>query len=356
MAGAKHAWASALGILAAAAWAIMRAPLAPAPDPEDPIAVAQTWPVRPGDWRIDHLSDSPVGLLIARSLDLLSAEGLIRLGVIATALVMIGLAAWAWVAAAAERSRAARLALLLPVVAVMLFWLGSADPFTMLAWLIALAAWLSGRRWVLAVCAIPLGFQHFAVAVLGVAALAFTWRAIGDRRPARTSATDPLWMLPGVIGGKLLLVAVMAANTQALDGRGPWLQTYFESWTKVAIVTAPLLLWSLLAGAWPMAIVTWQQHSALRSRVLLGAALACGLLATAIAADRPRIFELVMTPSLLLVIAWFSSSDEVSVRTKRLAETVAWIAPPVILAGSTVANVNVVDQTLPVIVRIVGWQ
>lgn len=342
-----------MGVVSAVVWAALRAPIAQGPDLEDVLTVAQTWPTRPWIW-IDHLADSPIGLLLGRALGVTDVNGLMRLSAVSSALALAGLTAWVAVVSSERSLHAARLFILSPIVAVLLFWLGFHDAYTTLAWALALFAWLSNRPWFLTIAAIPLGIQHFQIAFLGSVALLLVWYALREQLPNRVGRISPVWITLGVVAGKAVLIAVFLASGQAADARGIWLETYFVQWTKVAVVTAPMLLWSLFAGLWPLVISTWMRSTGTRQRALLFSAFFVGSAATLVSGDRPRVFVLVLAPALMLAIAGFASSPNVSRGERVMVESVAWLAPPILLAGVGVANTNVVDLTVPTVIHLLG--
>jgi len=79
-----------------------------------------------------------------------------------------------------------------------------------------------------------------------------------------------------------------------------------------------------------------------RSALLIAAAVAVGLVATFLSADRPRVFVIVMIPATALMIVAYLRSDS-PVRERQLVEAVVWLAPPILFWGKEVANANVVD-------------
>lgn len=327
-----------LGVTAAFAWSVLRSGTGILPGHEVVAEAAARWP-----YRIDRPfesfgADSPLNLIAFRALGLdTPVEGL-RMHALAIVVAMAGLAWWAFSLGGDGRWRAARFALLAPVTTVMLAWIGSYDPFTVMCWVLALWAWKSASRPLMVAAGAVLGFQHFEHAALGLGALWLTWLAIGERVPRL--GRSPLWLGAGILAGKAVLSAVFLAVGEPLTGRTEWIGPFLRDWTVVAINVGPTLLWSLFAGSWAIVIWVWLSGGS-RARVLIAGAIAIGALASALSGDRPRVFILVLAPSLLLMAV--VTARESKGRTGSLIEAVVWLAPPVLLWANTVVNARVVD-------------
>lgn len=74
-------------------------------------------------------------------------------------------------------------------------------------------------------------------------------------------------------------------------------------------------------------------------------AIVIGLVATILSGDRPRVFVLVLFPTVVLLGVVF-----LRLKTPRttvwLVEAMVWLAPPVIFWAGDVANENVIDPLL----------
>jgi len=344
-----------VGVVVAMLWSILRAGPTVTPSLEAIVDAARIWPERLSGEFVAFYTDSPVGLLIIRGVGAVDPTSALRVSVVFLLLATLGWAAWAWWATeGSQRWRAARLAVLAPLTGVLATWIGFYDPFTVMAWLVILFAWLSRSRLLLVISGVLLGFQHFEHGVLGLAALALTWWAVRRDLPNRLQAMNPLWALIGVVAGKAVLLAVMAASGSALSGRTSWLSTYLPEWTKVGANTAPILLWSLFAGAWALVIAYWLALKERRTRLLLLAAFAVGVIATVLSGDRPRVFVIVMAPALLLVTIAYLHRRSEHTQELRLVESVMWLAPAVTLWGAEVVYSNVIDQAITTWQLIVG--
>lgn len=329
----------------AAIWAILRSGTGVVPGAEWHFAATFDWPSRPinpDEW---YLADSPLGILIAKAIGVETLSQFLQLHLLAVLLFMAGLALWALFITddTAAKWQAARLSLLAPTSAILLTWIGRYDAFTALAWVIALGMWCTQKRTLLIAAGLLLGVQHFEHSLMGALVLSSTWMALQSKLPDRLRHTNPSWLIPGIIAGKLVLVAMFAANGMPISGRVGWLDRFFFDWTVTAISILPLLAWSLFAGWWAVATSLYLDAST-RSRQLLIAAFTIGLIATILSGDRPRVFILVVLPALPLASVAFAKSTHWDTKRRRLVEVIAWLAPPLIFWGDEVTNVNVVDS------------
>jgi hypothetical protein len=343
------------GLVIAFLWALLRSGFTMNPVPADMVAAALAWPDRYGDWMTQFYSDSPLYIIAFKALGLSSNIDLVRLGFSAGVASIAVLTTWMVFATECDGAwRAGRLIILSPIPAVIFISIGSYDPFTLLAWGFTLWVWLSGRRWLLVVVASILGFQHFEQTLMGSVALLLSWHAVRHYLPTRLNRLSPVWTIPGIFVGKGILVATLLLDGQSAASRSEWLQHYVWEWAKVAIVTGPFLLWSLFAGLWALVVAVWLRTESRRSRLLLLAAFSVGLFATMVSGDRPRVFVLVSAPSLALLVITFIRQTQDSPRERNIVEVVAWLAPPILLAGKTIINANIVDNAYVTLMWLTG--
>lgn len=339
-----------VGIALSASWAILRAGVSIPPSFDDMYQAAVLWPRRLDDGFRAYFTDSPLGTLVFRALPWQSRSAFLWLMLLSSAVAIAGLALWVGkLAPQAQRARAARLALLAPITAVLVTWLGGYDGFTILAWLACMYAWAFGRPWVLALAGVLLGFQHFEHGILGLAALWLTWLALGENLPTRLVRFSPLWVLPGLIVGKAALMLALAAQGSASSGRASWLQDFLREWTVTAISVWPTLLWACFAGSWAIIVAYLTDRLSKRTLILLAAAFSVGLVATLLSGDRPRVITLVMAPALAIVTLAFLHREARKPNGSRnlvLVESIVWLAPPVFLWGKVVIGTNVIDQII----------
>lgn len=332
------------GLLLALIWALLRSGFTMSPVPEDLVAAAQIWPSRTASWMTEFYADSPLYIFSSRLFGISDTIGLIRQSLIVGIIALLSLALWAWCSTqTSQRNRAARLVVLAPVGGVLFSSIGNYDAFTALAWSVVLWLWLTRSRVALAAGGGILGIQHFEQTLLGVLALTLTWLAIRQFAPPAIAATSPLWIVPGVIAGKGVLLLFMIAGGHSASGRSQWLSTYVLDWTKVGIATLPYLVWSLFAGVWLLVILVWLRAD-IRAKSLLVGAFTLGIAGTIVSGDRPRVFVQILLPSLILLIVVFLRAQQ-STRVESMSvEIMAWLAPPIILAGKSAANANVFDN------------
>lgn len=342
------------GVVAAGLWAVLRSGTGIVPGADWHFAAVAVWPARPESPDEWYLADSPLGIVAAKALHIESLQAFLWLNVVAVLLALFALAAWAVVAAwETDPWRAARLVVLAPVGAVLLAWIGMYDAFTVLAWVLALFAWLSGWRWAMSAAGLLLGFQHFEHGLVGLVALFLAWLALRTRLPNALQTRSPLWLLPGILLGKVLLVLAFWSQGVSADGRSDWVSRFLYEWTAVGANVLPLLVWSLFAGWWAV-VIYLGLDSTRRQQVYLAGALAIGLAATAISGDRPRVFVLVLMPAVAIAAVAFSGSIRRHSRESYVIETVVWLAPPILFWGKDVANANVIDLLVTALHSLTG--
>jgi hypothetical protein len=340
-----------LSLLMALGWAVIRS----GPDfawvLEDAYAAALIWPQRLTDVNMTFYTDSPLGWVAFKFFPGQTLYSFALFGTMAAVGATATLLSWMAVASeSGSRIRAMRLAILCPLFAVLFAWLGFYDSWTLLAWVVALYLWLTGSRIALAAGGLLLGFQHFEQGILGIVALWLTWLAVGDRLRAPINRLSPLWILPGLLVGKAVLLAVTA---QESSSRSAWLLEHLRSWTVTGVSVGPVLAWSLFAGSWGLVIWLWLSVSERRSRVYLILALTIGLAATFISGDRPRVFIIVMAPALLVAILVFVKTVRQGSTESRIVEALMWLAPPLLLWGKTIVNSDVANPLYTTIVHLI---
>lgn len=325
-------------------WAVLRSGTGLLPDVQGPLSAAFAWPMRlPGPFE-GFLSDSPIGIVVFRALGLETQRDLYLLHLLAVMIAIAGMGMWAWLVAGRENSwRAARLTALSPIVAVLLVWVGAYDPFTIIAWVAVLFAWISRNRVLMVTAGVLLGFQHFEQAVLGLLALWCAWLATGTDLPSRLARTSPLWIAPGIILGKAVLLAIFKATDQALTSREEWLGVFFREWLAVGANIAPLLIWSLFAGFWAVVVYLLLTTKSRTQLFALVGMFGFGLVGLLASGDRPRVFIVIMAPAVALLTVAFVRKTRGLSRESHLVEAIVWLAPPVIFWGKDVANENVID-------------
>jgi hypothetical protein len=318
--------------LCAATWAALRIGPSPLPD-------LTGFVDRIGIWRNEDLP--PIFSHVRENLPYqLIYEGLGSRGIlwylaqwIATFVIAVGLLAL-WYADAAgtgRRHRGVRLALLSPVVAVFVGFIGGYDPLTVIGAVGMLWAWKFGSRPLLIAAGVFLGFQHFVQAVPMVIAAALTAWAFAQNRADFRRPTFA-WALPGLVLGKVISMIVLLTVTGSIGGSRSEFLT--EQWVRPAIISAinfwPIFLLSMFAGAWVIVAMCFVDAKT-RARVALVAAFVVCLASCFFAADHTRIFILVALPSLALMTRWLLTRPRTSTRELTIVEVLAWVTTPVLL-------------------------
>lgn len=338
-------WLPFGAFVAACVWVVVRSGTGFLGEPEGGLLAAAAWPQTTDQWELDFLGESPINLIIVRALGIETARGWYLLHATAT---VLAIAAWAIVTAGAStrghRWTASRWIILTPFAAVLLAWIGSYDPFTVITLAIVFLGLVMNRVWLLGLGAFLLGIQHFEQGVLSLLALAFTTAALGSQSPI-TVPRSRWWLVAiGLVAGKILLLATLAISRGGLDGRSSWLEQYLGEWTLTAANIFPLLLWSLFAGAWGIVITQAVNLGSLRARLLLLAAFLVCILGLTLSGDRPRVFVIVALPALALLTASLLG-EERDRRVLIVVESMLWLGTPIIFWTADVANATVIDLT-----------
>ena len=332
-----HVFIRAALIFAAAAWAIIRvAPQLLFYTGFD-AARARAWPnpgLRPEE---AYTRTSPIGPWIYKLTQSESTNVWIAIHVAVMVLACVLLAFWAYrhaAVAAPGKDRAVRLVILGPLVAVLVVFIGSYDPFTVCFLALCLVAWTADSRNLLVLAGIPLGLEHFEQGVVAVLAWAIASRWGSTVFPEHLRGLrSPAWILLGcVIGKGILSLTLLAAGVAPLDGRSGWVSD--AHLTRISLIGAinfgPVLLMSLFAGLWAVVLAVLVQQRHRTTIVAWTFALGIPALLTLIALDHTRVFAITTLPlTVLLISAFVSRPDLVGGTTTVIAiECVAWIIVP----------------------------
>lgn len=314
---------------AAALWALVRVAPATIPDVAQTAARSALWPQRDLGEFTEFVRTSPIGQLAYRIGGALGTWEYLLVHAVA-AVAAVALLAW-WLARqvpVGRRGVAVRLVLLSPAAALLVVFLGSYDPFTVLGLAALLFAWAADSRWAMVAAGGYLGFQHFeqglvVVTVASVAAYAL------QERPGTGSRSTPAWAYLGLVLGKVALTIVLQiAVGDGLGGRSSYLVEY---WLRPALTSTvnfgPVLLLSLFAGLWALVVIGVLRLPA-RARVLVVLAFVLCLIPMVVAADHTRIFVMCSTVPLLMLAADVLNGSDVSRRELVIVEAMAWIVVP----------------------------
>lgn len=366
--GARHWYQRPLFLTLAAVavtvWAVVRVgPRIPFPGAW---YTGERWPYPSLDELQAYKRTSPVGYLLAEFVRLDESPLLVAFYFFAALGASLLLAFWVWseLAESAQRARGFRIAMLAPVTGVLFLTLGGYDPFTALGWVIALFAWKGRSRLLLILAGVYLGFQHFEQAALMAVSWGIVVYALRATAPRSWQERyNPIWMLPGVLAGKLILTLMLFS--QGIDpfaGRGFWVAS--SELLRFAVVGslnfAPILLYSLFAGVWAVVILALLIVPSNRDRLLLASAIAIPGFVAVITLDHTRVFVMMTIPLVALMIVYVLSSQQVRAFASLpiMLEALAWMMVPVTIQGTStvyVDSTNFLDMTIVFTRQLLGW-
>ncbi len=337
MSAVKSSNGRALAILltvAAAVWAVLRVGINTIPDLPQAAATAALWPQ-------EHLADtssfirnSPIGQILYRVIGSSGPREFLILHVVAG---IAALVLWiAWVSRSVptqQRTRAARLALLTPLLALIVSFFGSYDPFTVLGFGALLFAWTMQSRVFLIIAGCYLGFQHFEQSCVAVVALMLAAAALSSSLPRKFESWRKLfWALGGIFIGKLVLSGVLYSTVgNSVFGRDAY---GTSSWLHIGLVSGtnflPIFVYSLFASSWALVLSIFLEVNRRAKFQLVLSFLVC-LVPAYLAIDHTRVFVLTSAPAiaLLIVATIWKLHDQPAIRLT-LVEVIAWVCVPVI--------------------------
>lgn len=354
-------WAAAVAVTI---WAVVRVgPRIPFPGAW---YTGERWPYPSLDELQAYKRTSPVGYLLAELVRLNESPLLVAFYFCAALAASVLLALWVWseLGGSPQRARAFRIAILAPVTGVLFLTLGGYDPFTALGWVIALFAWKARSRLLLILAGLYLGFQHFEQAALMAVSWGIAVYALRLSAPQPWHERyNPIWILPGVITGKLVLTLVLfIQGIDPLAGRGFWVAS--SELLRFAIVGsvnfAPIFIYSLFAGVWAVVILALLIVPSNRDRMFLAVAIAIPGFVAVITLDHTRVFVMMTVPLVALVIVYVLRSPQMSVFAPLpiLLESLAWVMVPVTIQGTSTVYVdspNFIDMTIIFSRQLLGW-
>ena len=327
-------------------WAITRVgPRIPFPDSW---YQGDQWPYPDLETLQAYKRTSPSGYLFAELLGLDSSPWLVAYYSLAASIAAVLVAFWVWVElkGSSQRVRGFRIAILGPLTGLLFLTIGTYDPFTALGLAFALFAWRTKFRVLFTVAGIYLGFQHFEQSMVVIASWSLFVLALQKDFPQTwKTRRNPIWFLPGVIIGKIILSLLLASQEiNPIEGRLVWMESSY--WLKQAVVGsmnfAPVLALSFFAGTWAIIILIVMIPDTLKRRSYLIAALLIPVAFAVITLDHTRVFIMVTVPvvSLSIVVALshlrFSQNPELLI----LIEALSWVMIPMTVQGTEVVYVD----------------
>lgn len=175
--------------------------------------------------------------------------------------------------------------------------------------------------------------------------------------------SNPLWILPGVLAGKLVLTVILFfQGVDPLAGRGFWVASL--DLVRFAVVGSvnfgPIFVYSLFAGVWAIVIVTFLIVPGNRVRLLLLLALAIPGFVAVVTLDHTRVFVMMTVPLVALMIVYVLRSPQMRAFAPLpiLLEVLAWVMVPVTIQGTStvyVDSANFLDMTIIFTRQLFGW-
>jgi len=323
----------ALALVAASVlWAVTRVGLSTIPGIATAADSAFGWPFKELSQYSAFSATSPIGSFIFTIVGNSDPVVFLGLHVVALAAALV-LTLW-WVAAMTpRRSRfmAFRLVILSPWVALLLIFLGSYDPFTVIGFALVLLSWLYNKTPLIFLGGVILGFQHFEQSVFAVLAAYLVVVAMRDRLPQDfLSPRKLLFTLSGLISGKLALTLILTLSSESgAFGRGAF---WTAEWFRISLVTSvnfwAVFLLSLFAGSWGLIVVVSLSVRRKQQVVLFAAFLLC-LIPAVFTLDHTRVFVMTSMLSLSIITVVFArSTDLFSSRDFVYVEALAWLVVP----------------------------
>jgi len=323
----------ALALLVASVfWALSRVGLSTIPGIAIAADSAFGWPFKDLSQYSAFSATSPIGSLIFTLIG--KNDPVVFLGLHVVALIAaLVLTLW-WVAAMSPRSSrfmAFRLVILSPWVALLLIFLGSYDPFTVIGFALVLLSWTYSKTLLILLAGVILGFQHFEQSVFAVFAAYLVVVALQDRLPRNfLSPKRLLFTLGGLISGKLALTLILTISSESgAFGRGAF---WTAEWFRISFVTSvnfwAVFLLSLFAGSWGLIVVVSVSVRRKQQVILFTAFLLC-LIPAVLTLDHTRVFVMTSMLSLSIITVVFArSTDLFSSRDFVYVEALAWLIVP----------------------------
>lgn len=340
------------GLGIALAWAFYRVGPQTSVDLDQDAARARAWPNPELDGLNSYTRTSPVGPLLVKMTGSESSSVFVLIHVVGILLAILLISLWIYrnTAIPANKLRATRLMILSPVVGMLFLSIGNYDPFTVIGFAIALFAWRTNSIIWMILSGVYVGFQHFEQGFVAVVAWSISVAALREFIPNGHETKNPIWVLPGVAIGKILLSLIFVlSDVSASEGR----IAYFTdiSWPRMALISSinhfPVLLLSIFAGLWVVVAYCYFMVPNYRSRMLLLAALILPTLTSITTLAQSRVFVMttfLMVAAILLVV--LSNRDLASQKNVlNTFEVAAWVIVPLHLYVSTTSGQGLITTT-----------
>ena len=336
-------------------WAIGRVGLSTIPGISSAADNAFGWPFNELSQYSAFSATSPLGSIFFTAIG--RNDPRVFLGVHIVAVVVALVAILWWVKLMTPRSTrlmAFRLVILSPWVALLLIFLGSYDPFTVIAFALLLLAWKTNNSLLVLLAGALVGFQHFEQSVFAVTAAFLVATALKDRLPiGYLSLRKFVFTLSGMVLGKLSLTLILTfGSSSGAFGRSAF---WSAEWIRISLVTSvnfwAVLLLSLFAGSWGLVVFMGLSVQRREQLFLLTAFFVC-LLPAVITLDHTRVFVMSSLMALsIMTVAFARSSDSIGSKEYIYVEALAWLILPLTVwvgmdATPYLHNVGSLDQLI----------
>ena len=320
-------------VAASALWAVARVGLSTIPGIASAADSAFGWPSNDLSQYSAFAATSPIGSLIFTLIGISDPVVFLSLHVVAVVAALV-LTLW-WVAAMTPRSSrlmAFRLVILSPWVALLLIFLGSYDPFTVIGFALVLLSWTYNKTLLIFLAGVIVGFQHFEQSLFAVLAAYLVIVALQDHLPSNfLNLRQLLFTLSGLISGKLALTLILTVSSESgAFGRGAF---WTAEWFRISFVTSvnfwAVFLLSLFAGSWGLIVVTTLSVRRKQQTTLFAAFVLC-LIPAVFTLDHTRVFAMTSMLSLSIITVVFArSAHQFSRKDFVYVEALAWLVVPI---------------------------
>ena len=332
---------------------------------------ALNWPnpmLRPEE---SYTQTSPVNAIVFQLSGQTSTNAWVFLHLIAIVISLLLLAWWllgSLPTSSDRRAEGLRLLFLGPVTAVLLLFIGSYDPFTLIFMALALFAWRLGRKTVMVIAGFGLGLAHAEQALLAFSALALAvWGGHQLLPNALRGRPNPIWIVFGVVAGRSALSIYLATQGIGLEGgRIAWLTE--DGLLRLAVVGGlnflPILIMGCFAGLWVLVVVELSRATRWYTCLAWAGPLVLLFLFSLAVLDHTRVFVITSLPILLVLTLHHLSRDRSEApRSLRLSVgAAAWLIVPVFILTSPdgptfPVDLNILDHWSMWISRLTsgGW-
>ena len=305
--------------------------------------VSKAWPESALPASQDYLLNSPVGLLVFKSLRSNSPVAYLLM-----CLFFIGLGFFLLYRYFMKTSPAplagslVRIFMLSELGYVLLRWTGSYDAFTFVFWMLLLIG-LKNKQWVIVfLSSTMLGFNHFEQTIVGVIGIFLAYQFLGSLKEKAPTMGIVLF---GTISGKLALLGFLTPSE--LAGRNSWLTIEnFRAGAIEIISNFGYFLWSVFSVVWIIVYIIFK-HNSWKKLSTPFAFFILAFIVSTLTRDHTRVFVLTTLPCLLLLIDSKVKTGELKELDIYKVELVSWIIPPLILwEGTWIFPYNYIEHLL----------